>query len=379
MFLLIFILILVALIWVHELGHFTAAKLFGIRVDEFAIGFPPRLLTVRWGETQYSFNLLLVGGYVRIHGEDGAVDERRLPAGRQARDKRSMASKPRLIQAGVIVAGVAMNLIVGWLALSAGFMAGMAATPDSSAFGELRDARTTVTQVIPQSPAELSGMMAGDQIQRLETGAKKQLEPPVTAESVTRFIGEHQNESLIVYTLRPSTKLGTGKGEEKVFIAKPAEGFAAGKKVLGISMADIGVLQLPPHLALLQGAISAKQLTVSTAVGLGAFFSQLFRGAADWGSVAGPIGIAGAGASAVQNGFAAAAFITALISINLAIINLIPIPGLDGGRLLIIIVEGVLRRPVSQKIITTLSLAGFALVILLMLVVTYHDIAKLVG
>ncbi len=361
MSLFIFIVILVVLILVHELGHFAAAKLFGIRVDEFAIGFPPRLLRIKYGETEYTFNLLLVGGFVSIHGENPGTD---------ARDKRSMASKPRLVQACVLVAGVIMNLLVGWLALSGGYMAGMAATPDSSAFGAVRDIRATITQVLPASPAEKVGLMAGDKIEALQTGTQK-LEAPLSAETVTRFISDNQNESLVVSVLRDNA--------EKVFIAKPEEGIVPDKKALGINMADVGILRLPPHLALVQGAISAKQLTVSTAQGLGIFFSQLFRGVADWGSVAGPIGIAGAGANAVQNGFAAAAFVTALISINLAIINMIPIPGLDGGRLLIIIIEGILRRPVSPKIITVLSLSGFALIIMLMLVVTYNDIAKLVG
>ncbi len=361
MSLLIFIAILVALIWVHELGHFTAAKLFGIRLDEFAIGFPPRLLRVRYGETEYTFNLLLLGGFVSIHGENPGTD---------ALDPRSMASKPRLVQATVIVAGVLMNLVFGWLALSGGYMAGMAAAPNTSAFGTVQDVRATVTQVLPNSPAEKVGIVAGDKIQSLQTGLQK-LELPLNATNVTQFIGDHQNESFVVGVLRQNA--------EKVFVAKPEDGFADGKKAIGISMADVGVLQLPPHLALVQGAISAKDLTISTAVGLGNFFSQLFRGVADWGSVSGPVGIVGAGSNAVQSGFAAAAFITALISINLAIINLIPIPGLDGGRLLVIIIEGIIRRPISPKIITTLSLTGFALIIALMLVVTYHDITKLVG
>ncbi len=361
MSLLIFIALLVALIWVHELGHFAAAKFFGIRVDEFAIGFPPRLLHIKYGETEYTFNLLLVGGFVRIHGEDPGTD---------AHDRRSMASKPRLVQAGVISAGVIMNLVFGWLALSGGYMVGMAATADTSAFGELRDVRATIGLVLPDSPAAKAGLMVGDTLQSLQTGVQK-FEGALTAENITAFIGEHQNESLVVSVLR--------KGEEKIFVATPKAGFAEGKKALGISMADIGVLQLPVHLALLQGAISAKDLTVSTAQGLWTFFGELFRGVADWGSVAGPVGIAGVGSDAVQEGFAAAMFITALISINLAIINIIPIPGLDGGRLLIIIIEGILRRPVSPKIITALSLTGFALIISLMVVVTYHDIAKLIG
>jgi len=361
MFLLIFILILVALIWVHELGHFVAAKLFGIRVDEFAIGFPPRLLRVRLGETDYTFNLLLVGGFVRIHGED---------PGTAAHDKHSMANKPRLVQAAVLVAGVVMNLVFGWLALSAGYMAGAQMVPGTAAFGEVRNAQATITQVLPNSPAQKVGLAAGDKIESLQTGAQpvKQIQ---SAQQATGYIAEHQNESLVVTVLRDN--------EEKVFVAKPEEGFAEGKKALGVSMADVGVLQLPPHLALLQGAVSAKDMTVATAQGLGMFLSSIARGVADWNSVAGPVGIAGAGGAAVQEGFAAAAFITALISINLAIINLVPIPGLDGGRLLIIIIEAIIRRPVSPRVVNTLSLAGFALIILLMVVVTYHDIARLVG
>lgn len=367
MFLLIFILILVALIWVHELGHFTVAKLFGIRVDEFAIGFPPRLLRVRWGETDYTFNLLLVGGFVRIHGENGEMDERPVPAGRQSR---SMAAKPRVVQAAVILAGITMNLLVGWLALSAGYLVGMQAVSGTQAFGEVRDVHAVIAQVLPESPAQKVGLMAGDIVQSLQTGTQP-AEQILSATQVTSFIGAHQDESVVVTVLRDK--------QEKVFVAKPEAGFATDKKALGISMADVGLLQLPVHLALLQGAVSAKDLSISTTQGLGAFLSQLVRGAADWNSVAGPVGIAGAGSSAVQNGFAAAAFITALISINLAIINLLPIPGLDGGRLVIIMVEGIIRRPVSPTVVNTLSLAGFALIILLMVVVTYHDIARLVG
>src|SRR3990167_6675428 len=157
-------------------------------------------------------------------------------------------------------------------------MAGMAATPGSSGLGEGRDVRATVTQVLPQSPAEKVGLMPGDKIEALQTGAQK-LGNPLNAETVTRFICDHQNESLVISVFR--------KDAEKGFVAKPEAGLVEGKKALGINMADVGVLQLPPHLALLQGAVSAKQVTISTAQGLGVFFSQLFRGVADWGSVAG--------------------------------------------------------------------------------------------
>src|SRR3989338_11714421 len=211
MSLIVFIVILISLILVHELGHFAAAKFFGIRVDEFAIGFPPRLFRVRYGETEYTFNLLLVGGYVRIHGEDPSFAK---ATEGTARDNRSFANKPRLVQAAVLVAGVTMNLMVGWLALSGGYMAGMAAVPGTSAFGEVRDVRATVTQVLPESPAEKVGLMAGDKIEALQTGAQK-FEPPLTAENITRFIAVHQDESFVITVSRGS--------DEKGFIANPGD------------------------------------------------------------------------------------------------------------------------------------------------------------
>lgn len=363
MSLLIFIAILVVLIWVHELGHFSAAKLLGIRVDEFAIGFPPRLLRIKYGETEYTFNLLLLGGFVRIHGEDPGTD---------AADPRSMASKNRALQALVIAAGIIMNLLFGWLVLSAGYMAGMPASPSQAAVGEVRDTRVTIVYVLPDSPAARAGFESGDSIERI-TSATAQFDPAPGSDGIQtqEFIAAHAEESLI---------FSIDRGEEPMsLLVKAEEGIVEGKKAVGIQMADVGVLQLPVHLALVQGAVSAKDLTVSTAQGLWYFFGELFRGNAKWTDVSGPVGIAGAGAGAVRDGFAAAAFITALISINLAIINIIPIPGLDGGRLLIIAIESVLRRSVPAKVIGVLSLMGFALIVVLMLAVTYHDIVRLLG
>ncbi|MSR70715.1 hypothetical protein EXS62_01610 [Candidatus Kaiserbacteria bacterium] len=362
MFLLIFIAILVALIWVHELGHFSAAKLFGIRVDEFAIGFPPRLLTVQWGETRYSVNLLLVGGYVKIHGEDPGTD---------ARDPRSMAGRNRGVQALVVVAGIAMNLIFGWLMLSAGYMAGMPAAADHQGYGTVEHPQVTVVAVVPGSPAARAGLVPGDTIDLVTTGSAHLDASHATAQRVQDFIAAHAEESFVFSITRD--------GVQSNPVLKAEAGIVEGRKAVGIQMNDVGVLQLPVHLALLEGARAAKDMTMQTAAGLGTFFGQLFTGRAQWDDVAGPVGIAGVGAGAVKDGFASAVVITALISINLALINLIPIPGLDGGRLLIIGLEAVLRRPVSPKIITAFSLAGFALIICLMVAVTYHDIARLIG
>ena len=133
------------------------------------------------------------------------------------------------------------------------------------------------------------------------------------------------------------------------------------------------------HLALYNGALLTWNMTIATATGLITFFSQIARGIADFNSVAGPIGIASIGSKAVSNGFSAAVSLVALISINLALINILPIPGLDGGRIFIIAIEGLTKRTVSDKLMAYLSYGGFGLLILLMLVVSYHDILRLIG
>ena len=361
MTILIFILILVGLILVHEFGHFVVAKLFKIKVEEFGVFFPPRLFSFKKGETVYSFNALPFGGFVRIYGENH---------NEHADDPRSFAGKPRYVQAAVVVAGVVMNLIFAWLALSAGYMAGLPSAADRSGVGEVSDVKTMIVAVLPDSPAARSGVLSEDVVVSVGTAAVAP-QAFATADEVQAFIVEHSEESIILTVVRD--------GENRVFIARPAEGVVEGRRALGIQLGDVGILTLPPHLALLEGARLTYDMTVGTAQGLAAFVTQIVRGMADFGSVAGPIGIVNLGAGAVTEGFATAAVLTALISINLAIINLVPIPGLDGGRLLIIGIESVLRRPVSQKLTMALTFAGFALLITLMVVVSYHDIVRLVG
>ncbi|HVV15404.1 MAG TPA: M50 family metallopeptidase [Candidatus Paceibacterota bacterium] len=366
MSLFLFILILALLILVHELGHFSVAKLFGIKVEEFGIGFPPRLIYKKIGETVYSLNILFFGGFVKIFGED---------AQEGAGNPRSFATKPRLVQAAVIVAGIVMNLLFAWVALSAGYMAGLPTTVDHKGFGIVRDQKVMITSVLPDSPAARSGLKAEDTIEIVETGTDKldvrTLNTNMQADVVRNFIADHGDESAVITVVR--------EGEEKTFLAKPESGLIEGKKAIGVQLQDVGTLQLPPHLAVLQGAILAYDMTVSTAQGLLGFFGQIARGVADFGSVAGPIGIADIGAKAVTQGFSTVVVLAALISVNLALINLLPVPGLDGGRLLIIILEGILRRPISPRVTMGATLTGMGLLILLMLVVSYHDIVRLIG
>lgn len=363
MSLLLFILLLIVLILVHEFGHFSVAKFFGIRVDEFGIFFPPRLFAWKRGETEYSFNILPFGGFVKIFGESTTEE------GVQT-DPRSLVRKPRLVQAAVIVAGVVFNILFAWLALSAAYVHGLPTSVEHAGVGQVQNAKVTIVGVLPESPAAKAQLMAEDVVVGAQTGTA-QLPVGADADALRAFIAAHAEESVVLTVMRGE--------EEKTFLAKPVEGLVPGQKALGVTLDDIGMLQLPVHLALVQGAVLTYQMTVGTAVGLGGFFYSIATGTANWGGVAGPIGIAGIGSAAVQDGFIATIILMSLISINLAIINLLPIPGLDGGRLLFIIIESIIRRPISEKLSLRLTIVGFALLIGLMVVVSFHDIARLVG
>lgn len=363
--------ILLVLVLVHELGHFSVAKLFGVRVDQFNIGFPPRLLSIRRGETLYSLNLLLVGGYVQIHGEN--PDDSGAGSGQEP-DPRALSSKPRWVQALVMVAGIVFNLVFAWLLLSAGYMAGLPTTVEHEGVGQVRDPHPMVTTVLPLSPADKAGLVPGDTVVALETGTAKFDAYGATASSTHDFITAHADESLVVTVRRG--------GNEQTFLARAQGGFVPGhpeQKVIGITLDDVGVLRLPPHLALYQGGVLAKDVIVTTAEGIGGFLYNIVRGAPDFSQVAGPVGLVSVGGLALKEGVPQVLALVAAISIALGLFNLVPVPGLDGGRLFILLVESIARRPVPPRVVLTLTVAGFAALVLLMLAVSYHDITKLVG
>jgi regulator of sigma E protease len=354
--------VLVVLVLVHELGHFSVAKLFGIRVDQFNIGFPPRLIKIQKGETLYSFNLLLLGGYVQIHGEDSTET---------TGDPRALSSKPRPVQALVLLAGIASNLVFAWLLLSAGYMAGLPTAALHEGVGVVADAHPMITSVLPRSPAEAAGLAAGDTVLAIDTAATHFDAYGSTADATHAFITAHAGESLVMTVVRD--------GEHKAFLARAQDSVVPGQKIIGVVLDDVGILRLPPHLALWEGGILAKNIVVQMGQGLAGFAARLADGRPDFSHVAGPVGIVSLGGAALKGGLSSVFVLAASISISLALFNLLPIPGLDGGRLLIVAAEAVMRRPVPPRVMFFLTVAGVVLILALFVVVTYHDIARLVG
>lgn len=362
MSILIFIIVIVVLIVVHEFGHFVVAKLSGMRVDEFGLGYPPRALTIaKIGETEYTLNWLPFGGFVKIYGEDGGEV-----------DPRSFSARPRILQALVLVAGVAMNLIFAYVLITGALVAGTPRALSDSELSIARDQQLAVADVLPGSPAALAKILPGDSIISASDASGKW--QAVDPESFTTFINASHGEQMTIVINR--------NGTEQTVTATPAAGVAASdptRYALGVEVATIGVVPISFGAAIIQGASLTWGAVVLTAQGLLHFFYGIFTLSADLSQVAGPVGIAGAVGSASAQGFGDLLSITAIISINLALINLLPVPALDGGRLLFVIIESIIRRPIKASISYAINAVGFVFLILLMVVVTAHDIFKIFG
>lgn len=356
--------ILVLLIVAHELGHFLVAKLCKVRVDEFGIGYPPRaFLLGRIGATEYTLNWLPFGGFVKLFEEDGAESVYRTGA------RGSFANASYLSQASILVAGVLANVIMGWILFSVGLTQGMpvAISPDTPG------SQVIVSAVLDGSPARLAGLTGGDVVKNVsdDAGAVAELTP----EGISNFIAAHGGKEIIVSYVR--------QGESDILRVVPAHAVIPGvesQPAIGIQLATIIHQKLGIFPALYQGIEVTWNALRDIVASIGQLFAGLFNG--EKGSVAsliGPVGLTGVVGDAAEQGYGQLLALAAFISLNLAIINILPIPALDGGRLVFVIYEAATRRRVSTALSQMLNTLGFVLIIVLMVAVTYNDIARLVS
>ncbi len=372
---LIFILVLVVLILVHEAGHFFAAKAVGMRVDEFGIGYPPRVLVLgKRGGTEYTLNWLPFGGFVRIFGEDGEVQEKEKKEHKRAagRAGRAFTDKSRLAQAFVLVAGITMNFVLAWVLLTGALMAGTPRALAPEEISRARDVSLAVGEVLPDSPAARAGLEPGDLITSARVGNAVWQGTDPTA--FTSFVAADKGAPIELSITRNGAAQTLTATPEQNIVPADVSRFA-----LGVGVSTIGTLSLSFGAAVNEGTAITWELIRATAVGLGQFFAHAVTLTANLSQVSGPIGIASAVGSAASQGAGNLLSLVALISINLALINLIPIPALDGGRLLFVLIEAVSRRAIKPSVARAMNTVGFVLIILLMVVVTAHDIFRIVG
>jgi len=371
----IFLLVLTLLIAVHEMGHFLAARLFKIRVDNFAIGFPPRLFSKMIGKTRFSLNLVPLGGYVTIHGEN--------PEDSITQD--SILAKPKWQQIIVLIAGVTFNVILAYLFLVATLMFGTKVSVDTFPGEVIKDPKLIITMVAPGSPADLVGIKAGDEILSISNGKDLFASTTLSTTNVQKTISSA--ESNVSVTVKRSSLLTIDNGQSKststvertkdeavAYRFAPVTGIVAGKKAAGISMDMIGEAKVGFFKSFYYGAIQTYSLMENITVGLAGFIGNVFVGKGSLKEVTGPVGIANVVGNSAKTGVAELLMIIAVISANLAVINMVPFPALDGGRVVVVILEAIIRRPINAKIIGWVNGLGFILLIGLMLVVTFKDV-----
>ena len=353
----IFIIILLVLVVAHEWGHFFSAKRFGIRVDEFGFGFPPRAKTLfKKGDTTYTLNWLPIGGFVKIHGEnpeeDGVVDPDA---------HRSMMNKPRWQQAIVLFAGIFMNFLLAWFIFSIGFMSGTMPAADAP------NARLTILEVSKSSLAERAGLMQGDVVISATDPVQK-IENP-TPEDFISFVKSQSGKTITL------TTESNGQTNAKIItLEKTADGKV---QPLGIGISMVGYAKYPFFTAIYEGLRESALTFRDTTIGLARFIKDIFIWKADFSTLSGPVGMVSMVKSSLHFGFGGLLYFMATISISLAVLNFFPFPALDGGRLLFLLIEKIKGSRLSPKFANYANLIGFCLLMLLMLVVTYHDIVKL--
>lgn len=355
-----FIIVLLLLVVIHELGHFFAAKFFGVRVEEFGVGYPPRARKLfSWKGTLFTLNWLPFGGFVKIFGEDAAANA----------DPRSFAQQAFWKRAIIIVAGVVANIVLAVVLYSASFAMGFLGSPkDFPGAVALTPERVVITSVLKDSPAQKAGLQSGDTI--LSLGSGTDTDTVTSPQNLIAFIHSHGTTPLRVTVLRGDSM--------QTVTATPNETLSSGKPGVGIDITSAAHLRLPLGRAIVTGAVYTGAEFASILKGLGSMISGVFGyGKNMMGEVAGPIGIAKIAGVAFTLGIGSFLSFMALISVNLAVINLLPFPALDGGRLVLECFASKGHSRIPEKVVSGLNQLGFLLLIVLMLYVTYHDLARI--
>jgi regulator of sigma E protease len=358
----LFFIILLVLVIVHEFGHFIVAKWVGMRVDEFAFGFPPRLFSKKKGETVYSVNALPIGGYVSIWGENGQ------PNDEAKTHPRAFGNRPAWSQILVLLAGVAMNMLLA-LALFIFISFGeVTMSPDDPVYGKrVEEPRVMVMEAAPHSPAQLAGILPGSVITAIKSGGRSA--DVTSATSTIEFIEAHQNDSFAITYVKPD-------GAESSTVIAAVYGIVPDRKVLGINLDTVGVVKTSLLEAIHIGTVTTYDWTMITLRGLWTLITSIGGEESVLESISGPIGIARIVGETSTYGYEAVLTLVAILSINLAVFNALPLPALDGGRIVVVLLEAISRRKVPHKFYSWINIAGFLALMLLLVVVTVNDFMR---
>ncbi len=365
-----FLVILSGLVLLHELGHFMVARLFGVKADEFGFGFPPRTVgfvrddgkwkrvgrtdRARYRNTVWSLNWLPLGGFVRLKGE--------MPE--DAQDADSLLAKNGWQKFAILAAGVTMNWIFAAAVFSIGFTVGVPAVLDGlPAQAVVTDQKIQIMDVVAGTAAEKAGLKPGDELLTID-GIEIR-----SAEVARTELGARSTEDTEIALV---VERGTAQIEIK---ARPEFLEQLDRAALGIAIADTGTVRFPIWLAVGEGVALTARYTWMIVSGFGQLILGLFNGEAS-AELSGPVGIAVMTGGIVQQGVWAAAQFAAILSLNLAVINFLPIPALDGGRAVFVVLEGVRRKKNNVRTEAIVHQIGFITLMLIVLLVTIQDLRR---
>ncbi len=340
-----FIIILSILVFVHELGHFAIAKFSGIKVREFGLGFPPKLIGKRYKGTLYSLNALPIGGFVKLYGEDSSVQKER---------SKAYYHKSKLVRAAVVTAGVIMNFLLAVLAFAT--ITWVLGIPTETG-------QVTVKNVVADSPAQTAKLAPGDIVANVD-GQKV-----TETKQFTEFVNSKKGQEIVLTINR--------NGQNEIAKLTPRANPPQGQGPIGVSVSSSELRQPPlikrPFIALREGFNEAVYWIGVTVSGLASVFTEAFKGRAPEG-LAGPVGIYKITNQVAEGGILALVSLVGLLSINLAVLNIMPFPALDGGRLFFILVEAITGRRPSEKFEGIVHYIGMIILLTFILAVTFNDL-----
>lgn len=360
MTILIFLLILTILVLVHEFGHFLIAKKMGVKVEEFGIGLPPRLFGIKKGETLYSVNLLPIGGFVKLYGEEYSE------LGKGNKNKAFVNKKPWQ-KTLIVLGGVIGNFLLGWFIFSYLVTQGIPVPIN----------KVVVEKVTKNSPADIAGLKEKDIVIKLipqdpfirRSLGEGGLIPLTSPNSLITLTQKYAGQKIILLVQRNNQQLTIN--------LTPRKNPPKGEGPLGIAITSFIEKKYPWYTAPYYGLIEASNITFKIASELGKLLLGLVTFQKLHVDVAGPVGIANLAGQAIKFGGNAFLQFLALLSLNLAIINILPFPALDGGRLIFVLYEGITKKKPNKNVEKYTNLIGFIMLLSLVALITVNDIIKL--
>ncbi|MBI4157870.1 site-2 protease family protein [Candidatus Woesebacteria bacterium] len=343
----VFLIVLSILVLVHELGHFIMARRAGVLVEEFGFGLPPRVFGKKIGETLYSINALPFGGFVKLHGENS---EEKI-----AFPKRAFLKKSKKTRTGIIVAGVVMNFLLAIVSFAIVYY--FSGIPKETG-------KVKVLDIAPGSPAQTAGIIVGDVVIKVDGKEVTKVDEFVS------LVEEKKGRRVVI------------EFESKKLTVIPRESPPEGEGPLGVTISTTEIYYPPkwqrPFVGAFYGFKEALFWGKTVTLGFWNLITQLFGGKVP-GDLAGPVGIFAITSAAAKVGVIALINFIGILSVNLAILNILPFPALDGGRLLFIGIEKIIGKKVLPKIESMVHTVGMVILLLLLLAITAHDIRRVIS